>query len=188
MTVPGFIMINLLVGATVAFGARVQIRTLQRPVFYNRYFGALMLLELPLLVPAGIYFNGFYPDWSWMYLLDTRWLPMGINIMVVATYPIAGVMGYLVGYFSARSKSNWVTLMFMVFLVLGIIGFFAVGGDQFGSLGTYEQYHRNVGLEKLWNTSLLPSIVLTWCGVGICWVYMVYRFAKEGRLASPNHN
>ena len=71
---------------------------------------------------------------------------------------------------------------------MGIIGFFVVCGDQFGSLGTYEQYHRNVGLEKMWNTSLLPSIVLTWCGVGICWVYMIYRFAKEGRLASPNHN
>ncbi len=171
----------------MAYGARVQIRNLQRPVFYNRYFGSLLLLECFVLVPACIYFAGFYPDWSWMYVVDTHWLPTGVSIMAVAACPIAATMGYLVGYFSARSKSDWVTVMFMLFAVFGVVGLFVVGHDQIGSLGTYEQYHRNVGLKPLTSTSLLPSIVLAWAGAVVCWGYLLFRFGREGRLASPNH-
>jgi hypothetical protein len=183
VTIPGLIVINLFVGASVAFAARIQIRTLQRPVFYNRYFSALLMLELMILLPAGIYFSGFYPDWSWMYLLDTAWMPTGIGVMAMVAYPLAATMGYLVGYFSARGNSDWVTLMFMAFAMAGLVGLFVVAGDKLLAVGTFEQYHRDVGIRPLHTTSLLPSIILTWVGVAICWGYLVYRFAKEGRLS-----
>jgi hypothetical protein len=186
VTLPGLIIFNLLVGASVAFGARVQIRNLQRPLFYNRYFGSLVMLELFVLVPSGIYFTGFYPDWSWMYIVDTHWLPTGVNVMAIAACPIAATMGYVVGYFSARSKSDWVTVMFMGFTALGVLGLLVVGHDQIVHLGTYEQYHRNVGLNPIFATSLFPSLILAWLGAGVCWGYLLYRFGREGRLASPN--
>lgn len=187
MTLPGFIVINLLFGASVAYGARVQIRNLQRPVFYNRYFAALMMMEIFVLIPAGAYFTVFYPDWAWMYVVDTLWLPTGVSVMAVAASPIAATMGYLVGYFSARSKSDWVTVMFMIFAAFGAVGLLVVGMDQMTNLGTYEQYHRNVGLQPVESTSLLPSMILTWSGALVCWGYLLFRFGKEGRLASPDH-
>jgi uncharacterized membrane protein (UPF0136 family) len=185
LTIPGFIIVNLLAGASVAFAARVQIRNLQRPVFSNRYFGALAVLEVMILLPAGAYFASFYGDWSWMYLVDTRALPVGLEVMAVCAYPVAATMGFLVGYFSARSHSDWVTGTFMAVQGVGLLGLLAVASDKLAAVGSYEQYHRGVGLLPLTSSSLFPSILLAWSGIAVCWCYLLYRFAREGRLSLP---
>ncbi len=183
MTIPAFVIICALIGASVAYSARVQIRTLQRPVFLTRYFSALLMFQVMVLIPIGIYFYTFYPDWSWMYLVDTSNLSRGVGVMTIVAYPISACMGYLIGYFSTRGQSDWVTLMFIVFMVVGLAGLFVVGKDKFIWVGTYDQYHRDAGLKLLTVTSLLPSILLSLGGIGICWSYLIYRFIQEGRLS-----
>ena len=187
MTIPALIATNLLIGASVAFGARVQIRTLQRHVFSTRYFIALMMLELMIVVPMGIYFYVFYPDWSWMYLVDSQELPQGVGAMTIIAYPVAGAMGYLVGYYSARSSSDFVTALFMAFMGLGILGLFVAAKNQFLWVGTYAQFHRDVGLKFITTTSLVPSSTLALVGLGSCWGYLMFRFVKEGRMRSQIH-
>ncbi|MBN2714925.1 MAG: hypothetical protein JXX14_03655 [Deltaproteobacteria bacterium] len=183
MTIPGLIIVNMLVGASVAWAARVQIRSLQRPVFSSRYFLALMMLEVMIFLPVGMYYTGFYPDWSWMYLVDTRNMQVGLTLMSLITYPVAATMGYLVGYFSARGNSDWVSVMFVMFLGLGLVGLFAVGFNKFTHLGTFDQYQNNVNLKDWTSTSLFPSIIVTWLGVGSAWGYLLYRFWKEGSIS-----
>ena len=124
MTIPILIAVNLFVGVSVAYSARIQIRTLQRSLFFNRYFAALIMLETMILIPIGIYFYIFYPDWSWMYLVDTSASNPGIGVMALSSYPTAAVMGYLVGYYSSRGNSDWVALALMVFVAVGIAGLF----------------------------------------------------------------
>ena len=188
MTIPGFIIVNLLVGSSVAYSAHLQIRTMQRPVSYNRYFNALLLLEALVVIPAGIYFSAFYPDWSWMYLVDTRGLPTGTSVMAILAYPVAAALGYLVGYFAARSASDWVTAVFILFVLLSFGGLLVMSGDKLAVLGTYEQYHRNVGLKAFAESSLLPSTALAWLCIGVSWGYLLYRFAREGQLAAAVHS
>lgn len=183
MTIPGLIIVNMLVGASVAWAARIQIRSLQRPVFQSRYFTALLMLELLIFLPVGIYYNGFYPDWSWMYLVDTRNIPAGLTAMALFLYPVSACMGYLVGYFSARGNSDWVSMMFLMFLGLGLIGLFIVGFDKFTHLGTFDQYHNNVNLKRWTTTSLFPSVLVTWPGVVVSWGYILFRFWKEGSVS-----
>jgi hypothetical protein len=182
MTILGLIIINLLAGTSVAFSARIQIRNLQRPIFYNRYFTALLMLEVFTLLPVGIYFESFYPDWSWMYLVDTRTISAGLNVMALASYPMTAAMGYLVGYFSAKSNSDWLSIIFMLFLVAGLAGLFIVGIEKIGYLGTYDQYHNNVNLRKWTDTSLLPSFIVSWIGIFTGWGYLMFKFWKEGSL------
>jgi hypothetical protein len=141
------------------------------------------MMQIMIVVPVGIYFAAFYPDWSWMYLIDTATLNVGVVSMAIVSYPLTAVMGYLVGYYSARSASDWVTVMFIIFMTLGIFILLAIGRNQLFMVGTYQQYHRNVGLQPLASTSLFPSILLAWSGVGICWGYLIYRFIQEGRLS-----
>lgn len=186
MTIPGLIIVNMLVGASIAWCARVQIRSLQRPVFYNRYFSALVMLEIMIFVPVGMYYNGFYPDWSWMYLVDTRTIPAGLSVMALAAYPVAAAMGYLVGYFSAKGNADWVSILFLLFLGLGLVGMFIVGTNKLSHLGTYDQYRNNVNLEKWTTTSLFPSILVTWPGVAVAWGYILLRFWKEGSISASS--
>lgn len=183
MTIPALVVVSALIGASVAFAARIQIRTLQRPVFATRYFIALMMLEAMILLPVSIYFYTFYPDWSWMYLVDTQNLNGGVVIMAIISYPITAAMGYLVGCYSARGSSDWVTVMFMMFMFIGLIGLFALAGDKVWWVGTYEQYHRDAGVQSITSTSVLPSMILSISGIGVCWSFLVYRFAQEGRLS-----
>jgi len=183
MTIPGFIIVNLLVGSSVAYSAHLQIRTMQRPVSYNRYFNALLLLEALVVIPAGIYFSAFYPDWSWMYLVDPLRSGGALGGMAVLAYPFAAALGYLVGYYSARGGSDWVTVMFMTFMGAGLAGLFLVAGDKLLWVGTFEQYHRNAGLARLPATSLLPSVIVAWMGTIVCWATVVYRFIQEGRVS-----
>lgn len=183
MTIPGLLVINLFVGVSMAFAARIQIRTLQRPLFFSRYFSALMLLEFMILLPIAAYFYAFYPDWSWMYLVDVSSTNVAIGVMTIIAYPIACVMGYMVGYYSARGNSDWISIVFAVFVILGFIGMIAVAKDKLLWVGTYEQYHRNAGLKPFTSTSLFPSTVLSFAGSATCWFYQVYRFMQEGRLS-----
>ena len=140
-------------------------------------------LNAMIFLPIGIYFYSFYPDWSWMYLVDTEALPGGIGIMTQVAYPIAAVMGYLVGYFSARGGSDWVTVLFMGFVGLGFILLVIMAKEQLLWIGTFEQYHRNVGLQEITSTSLMPSLILAWAGASICWAYLSFRFVQEGRIS-----
>jgi hypothetical protein len=183
MTIPALIAASLLLGASIAYGARIQIRTLQRHVFTTRYFTALMMLELIIVTPIGIYFYMFYPDWSWMYLVNTAYLNPGVVAMTFASYPLLAAMGYLVGYYSARSASDWVTLMFIGFMSLGLLGLFIAAKDQLLWVGTYEQYHRDVGLSFITSTSILPSVILAAAGIGVSLGYTLYRFVNEGRIS-----
>ncbi len=186
MTIPALIAVSLLMGASVAYASRVQIRTLQRHVFNTRYFFALMMIELLIVLPVAIYFYIFYPDWSWMYLVNTTTLSNGVVAMTFAAYPLLAAMGYLVGYYSARSASDWVTVMFIVFMSLGLLGLVIVASDQLMWVGTYEQYHRNVGLKLLTATSVFPSILLAVTGIGICFGNVLYRLVREGRVTSQS--
>ncbi len=182
MTIPALMAFNLLVGASVAYSARLQIRTLQRNILSTRYFIALMMLELMIILPVGIYFYIFYSDWSWMYLINTARYNGGIGAMAVIAYPLAAAMGYLVGYYSARSHSDWITLMFIVFIFFGLVGLFIAAKNQFVSVGTYEQYQRDIGLKSIGATSLVPSILVSAVGILVSWVYLLVRFSKEGRV------
>ena len=184
MTIPALIAFNLFVGASVAYAARVQIRTLQRHVFTTRYFIALMMLEAMVILPVGIYFYFFYTDWSWMYLVNSRTTAAGVGAMALIGYPTAAAMGYLVGYYSARSGSDWITGMFMVFIGIGLIGLFVAAKNQFVLVGTYEQYHRDIGLKRIEATSLIPSIAAGLSGIGVAWIYLLARFSKERRITS----
>lgn len=184
MTIPALIATSLLIGSSVAYGARVQIRTLQRHVFATRYFTALTMLELMIVLPVGIYFYIFYPDWSWMYLVDPTRLNPAVVPMAMAAYPVAAAMGYLVGYYSARSGSDWVTLMFVAFMAVGLLSLFIAAKNQLLWVGTYEQYHRDVGLEFITGTSVVASVLLATVGIGVCWAYLIYRFVKEGRVST----
>lgn len=186
MTIPALIASSLLFGASVAYASRVQIRTLQRHLFTTRYFLALMMLELLIIVPVGIYAYVFYSDWSWMYLVNSAEINPALGVMAVCAYPLAAVMGYLVGYYSARSGTDFVTMMFMVFLALGLMGLFIAAKNQFLWVGTYQQFHRNVGLKFITSTSLIQSIVLSTLGILVCWCYLLYKFIKEGRMTSQS--
>lgn len=170
-------------GVSVAYAARIQIRTLQRPLFFSRYFSALMMLEFLILLPAAAYFYAFYPDWSWMYLIDTSATNYAFAVMTIIAYPIVALMGYMVGYYSARGNSDWVAVIFMLFLFIGLVGMLVVAQKKLMWIGTYEQYHRDAGLKPLVSTSLLPSAILAMLGFLICWCYLIYRFVQEGRLS-----
>ena len=87
-------------------------------------------------------------------------------------------------FINARSGSDWVTLMFMAFMGVGLLSLFAAAKNQLLWLGTYDQYHRDVGLRFITATSVLPSFVLAAAGIAICWSYLVYRFVREGRITS----
>jgi hypothetical protein len=185
VTIPALIAFNLLVGASVAYSARLQIRTLQRHIVSTRYFISLMMLESMIILPVGIYFYFFYTDWSWMYLVNTaRYNNSGVGAMAVIAYPLAAVMGYLVGYYSARSNSDWITLMFIVFIAIGLVGLFIAAKNQFVLVGTYEQYQRDIGLKSISATSLIPSIVVSFVGISVSWIYLLIRFSKEGRVTA----
>ena len=184
MTIPGLIILNMLVGTSIAYSSKVQIRNLQRPLFYNRYFTALLMLELMIFLPLGVYFNGFYPDWSWMYLFDTRNISPGLTAMALLAYPVTAVLGYLVGYFSAKSSSDWISLMFMFFLIFALAGLVAVGYGKFFFLGTYDQFQNNINLIKWTSSSLLPSHIVALAGIGISWGFILYRFWREGHIAT----
>jgi hypothetical protein len=138
-TVPFDLIFSVLVGLVFAGCARQQFSGGAQP--WGRELVAVLSFEAIILWPVALYYYLVYPDWSWMYFVDSRRLPSGVSILVLLAYVATLLGGYLAGWALLRARRERVLLAAMGGVSLTIAVFVISCRHRLLSSGTFAEYH-----------------------------------------------
>lgn len=109
--------------------------------FLNKYFASILLFQTIFCMPVSIYAYIFYPDWCWMYWVDSRQVGLVLVILVFLFYYFFTFICFYLGlklekikFAASRKVLGLVILGFIIFAILTVRRLFYLGTvDQFAS-------------------------------------------------------
>lgn len=129
--------------------------------------------------PATGYLMLVEPAWSVSYWTDPANLPMAFGPLLVLSYAIAPMLGYLAAANAAMTSRNH-RLLWLLGLSVGITVVLVLAGlPRLLVVGSYRQYQQGFGLEPLAGSSL--GLTLVWSAL----VYALVVAWTQSRLRGP---
>jgi len=178
LPIPQLYAVNAILGLGCAWVARGEIRLASRSSVASPAFGALLIGQVLLMVPVGLYLYLFYPDWSWLYLVRATSVPSAVVVFVIGGYPVAAAAGYFGAVALCRASRETFVLGLMGGLGLLALVSFGVAWRRVGLVGTFDQYHRLFGLTPLHGSGLGAFLLLALPSVGGAWGWGLLRVHK----------
>ena len=155
-----------MLGLGFAWVERTEIRLVSRSALRSASFGALLIGQLFLAVPLGVYLYLFYPDWSWLYLVRASSVPSAVVLFVMVGYPVAAAGGYFGAVALCRANREPFVPALLGGLGLVLLASLALAWRRVGHVGTYDQYDRLFGLSALHSSALGLFLLLALPAVG----------------------
>lgn len=178
MPIPQLYALNVMLGLGCAWLARAEIRLASRSAIASVAFGVLLIGEVLLMLPMGLYLYLFYPDWSWMYLVEAREVPSAVVVFVMGGYLVAATAGYFGAVALCRASRETFVLWLIGALGFIVVLTLAIGYRRFGLVGTFEQYHRLFGLDPMTHSGLGAFLLLAIPALGGAWGWGLHRLRK----------
>ena len=91
--------------------------------------------------PMALYLHVAHPDWSWLYLIDSRKVPGLLVVSVIAACAGATLAGYYGGVRLVRADKVKVLLGAVGGLGLGLLLVLLLVGGRLARYGSYQQFH-----------------------------------------------
>jgi hypothetical protein len=186
VTVPFDLLLNFLIGASVALAARADLRERAVPVMKNRYIAGALVFELLIFWPIGIYLYALHRDWSWMYLLDGYKAPAVLGVAAMAGYLGMLIGGYAAVHVCLQRRRDRLAYAVTGVVALCLLALTIALGRRLIGYGTYAEFHAGKAM-PLWHSKL--GYVLAGAGplFAAGWLFLLRHFEHEGqRLASQS--
>jgi uncharacterized protein (DUF362 family) len=137
-TIPADLIILFIVGMIFSLGTYQNIEK-AGSVLRNKYFLAALLFNTIFCLPIGIYCYAVFPDWCWMYWLDSRDAPLWLVVAAFVFYYVSFACGFVSAYFLEKNRRGLgqrglgtALLVFIVFAAVNYKRLFFVGSiDEF---------------------------------------------------------
>jgi hypothetical protein len=171
-----FPLISLLAGFSVALAARQQIQR-GATLWREPYLPGLLLFELLVLVPVGIYLFVVHPAWATLYLMSANEVTTGVVAWILAGCLVVAAMGYLGGYFMCLYRQSRILVILSGLTVLGMLLLFVLAGDRLSHLSETEAFHDAPGLLAS-NLGIMFAFIIPVVLGG--WIFLVVLFGMEG--------
>lgn len=98
-----------------------------KKLFLNRYFLTLIIFLTIFCMPIAILCYLLYPDWCWMYWVDSKNLPFSVVFIAFLLYYFFASLGYYLGFVvEKRNRGNGlrlVSLSLLIFLIFCCVNF-----------------------------------------------------------------
>ena len=178
MPIPQLFLANAILGLGCAWVARSEIRLASRSSVASAAFGALLLGQVLLMIPLGLYLYLFYPDWSLLYVVPASAVPSAVVVFVIGGYPLVAVGSYFGAVSLCRASRENLVVGLMGGLGLVILVALGLGWRRFGHVGTFDQYHRLFGLSPLHGSGLGAFLLLALPALGGAWGWGLHRLRR----------
>lgn len=177
--------ISFVLGLYFALSAAPALK--QEKSIFNRYFRRAFLFQLLVFVPMGIYLVTTWPDWSWMYTIDTSAHPNQVwlgPLLASVGYMVMMLIGYITGHVLVRineeSSARLLMVMGLIGLALaGFLPFYPRPGVMW--LGTTEQFRAGIAPLAIKDTKWVVSFIIIGIYFFIPFAWIVIKNKKESQ-------
>jgi hypothetical protein len=136
-TIPQDALLGFALTQVVALSATHGVRAPSR--LWQRPFQEALIFLLAIFLPASYSFFHFWPDWSWLYLIDTEAASPVWSVLGFAGVLVIGAMGYVVAH-ALVIRGHRRLVYATIGLALALVAVIAVAaGDRFWRLGTFDE-------------------------------------------------
>lgn len=133
--------------------------------------------------PMALYLHVAHPDWSWLYLLDSRKVPGLLVVSVVAACAGATLGGYYGGVRLVRLGKERILLGVVAGLGLAVFLTILLLGGRLARYGSYAQFHAHRTL-PLFDVKLGWVLLLLLIGLAVGTVLTSLELLRDGRRAA----
>lgn len=147
-------------------------------IFKNKYFATCLIFQTLFCMPLSIYCYIVYPDWCWMYWLDSKTIPFYFVILAFSFYYVFSISGFSLGFFlGEKEPSNSIRLLRASFFLLLIFIIFTF--RRLFYIGTVSEFQNNA-LIPLMNITSLFLIVSGGILIALfVLITVLYYFGRE---------
>jgi hypothetical protein len=177
-TVPVYLLQSGLCGLLFAACARPQWRKDRVP--WGRELWAIVCFETIIAWPVALYFFLVFPDWSWMFLVDPKRLPLGASALVLLGGMVTLVGGWLGGWALLRAQRDRLAIGIGAGGALMLLLFVILTRGRLFSGGTYAEYHAGAA-PPAGDGKLGWSLGATAIGVAAAAAFVCLTIREEGR-------
>jgi hypothetical protein len=178
-TVPIDLALNVVVGSSVAlagYATADQYKVLRSPALWT-----LVIFEMLVFLPIGVYLLARFPAWSIMYLFEPAALPIPAPYLAVL-YPIVAIAVFVVCHrLIVRARTRVALAVLAAGFILSIL-VFMLGSEQLVVLGTTAEYRTDV--TQMRATVDSPLAYVAWgagVAVAVGWGATAWRLWLLGR-------
>jgi hypothetical protein len=144
-----------------------------------------LLYQVLLVTPALLYFGFVFPDWTWLYLVDPRRLPIGITILSVLATAAALLGGYLAGWVLLRARRRRELMAVVGVAGLALFVSLLMLRDRLGRAGSYAEFvagsAARLGERKLgWSLALVSAGLVAGLIASLRFLVVQGRREREG--------
>ena len=176
-TIPADLLIMFVVGMVFALGAFANLKK-SGTRLANKYFLAGLGFQTVFCMPIAVYCYVAFPDWCWMYWLDSRAAPFWLVVLAFFFYYVFFAAGFLGALALADRRRIWgprglgiALLILLLFAAINYRRLFFVG-----SLAEFEQGR----LLFLFQRPLLAAVVAGGMSVALTAMIVILSwFGKE---------
>lgn len=180
VTAPLDIVISVVLGGAIALAARGQLRVSSRSWYASRYFVVVATFQGFLVLPAAAYRYFFHPDWAYMYLFEASRATAVFGMVGLSAVLIAGIVSFSLGAYCARSQREWLILTVMGLAIALAVLATALGKARLVMVGSFDQWHGSFGLRPMFETDLLPALLVMGGCVVVGWITILAILTREG--------
>lgn len=175
-TIPADHLFMVVVGLLFSWSCAVQIER-SRSVFLNRYFLGALAFQTLFCMPLAVYCYVVFPDWCWMYWIDSRTVPAALVIAAFADYYVWMTAGFALGFYAERRETGlgWKVLR-TAFLVL--LAFCALTYRRLFFVGSLAEFSSGA-IPSLLGRPLLFGLLII--GFGLAFFALVLILSRFGR-------
>lgn len=148
-------------------------------ILRSKYFLLAILYLTIFCLPLAIYCYFLYPDWCWMYFIDSKTAPTYLIIFAYVSYYIVFILGYLIGFLFEKEKKGCsfrraILPAVVIFLIFAIVTF-----KRLFYVGSMDEFYSN-SLRSIPRVPYLFVILVLGFGAAIFFLlYILSYFGKQ---------
>lgn len=181
MPLPFAFPLGLLLGAGLAWLARVELARSEVPLVLGRPFLVAVGLGALVYGPIVGYFLALHGDWAFLYLVRTSRVPSAIDLALVLLAAATVPAGFAAATRWATAKRGALLLQVGAAIAAPVVLGAALSVRRLAVSATYAQWKAGFGLVAISHTSLGRGIFLSWLTLlaGYGWSALVLRRAAR---------
>jgi hypothetical protein len=159
---PFALPVALVLGASLAWLARVELARSEVPLVLARPFLVALSFAAFVFAPVVAYFVALHGDWAYVYVVPSARIPSAVDLLLVIVAGSLVPIGFAVAAPFAIARKGPTLLRASGVVLVVILALAAVTAKRLRVSASYAQYHGGFGWAPLAKTSLGRGVLLGW--------------------------